>query len=328
MPIKKQLLDVIAIQAEIAKLGLDLGGTMALVVDRTLPLINADGAVIELAEGDDMVYRAASGIAANQLGLHLKVAGSLSGLCVQSATALRCDDSELDTRVDREACRRVGLRSMIVVPLRHQDETVGVLKAMSSQAGKFRDADTEVLELLTEVIAAAMYFATKYNIDELFYRATHDAMTGLANRALFSDRLRSIIGQRDSSKASTRILLIDMNGLKTINDTLGHRAGDAAITEFANRLKACTRQADTVARLGGDEFGIILSPIDPAQGIDALIQRINAEEAPPMYFEGQPFALTASIGVAQYPEDGADIETLLELADQRMYRMKRAHRGG
>lgn len=327
MPSKDQLLDVIAIQAEIAKLGLDLGGTMALVVDRTLPLIGADGAAIELAENDEMVYRAASGIAANQLGLRLKLAGSLSGLCVQTATALSCDDSELDERVDRAACRHVGLRSMIVVPLRHQGETVGVLKAMSAQPGKFHEIDKGVLELLTEVIAAAMYFATKYNIDELFYKATHDAMTGLANRALFIDRLRSIISQRESSSRSTQILLIDMNGLKGINDTHGHRAGDAAITEFANRLTTCTRQGDTVARVGGDEFGIILSPIDPTHGVEAIIQRINDEKTPLLYVKDQPFRLTASIGVARFPDDGSDIDSLLEVADQRMYQMKRAGRG-
>lgn len=322
MPSRKQLLDIIAIQTEIAKLGLDLGGTMALVVEQTLSLIDADGAAIELAEGDEMVYRAAGGIAAAQLGLRLKLASSLSGLCVRTGELLRCDDSEADERVDRMACRRVGLRSMIVMPLRHHQETIGVLKALSARPGKFRAADAAVLGLLSDVVAAAMYFATQYDKDALFHRATHDAMTGLANRALFVDRLRSTVSRHERDHRAAGLLIIDMDGLKHINDTLGHRAGDAAIKEFASRLKASARVSDTVARLGGDEFGIILSPVEMPQGADIVVERIHFELGAPFLYEGRVLRLQASIGVAEYPADADDIDNLLEVADRRMYRVK------
>lgn len=115
-PSKMALLEIIRTQTEIAKAGMDLGNVMALVAERTQQLTNAVGAVVELAEGDDMVYRAASGSAASQLGLRIGREGSLSGLCVRERKILVCDDSETDERVDREACRKVGLRSMIVVP--------------------------------------------------------------------------------------------------------------------------------------------------------------------------------------------------------------------
>lgn len=314
-----QLMDVIGIQTEIAKLGLDLGAVMHLVVERTLGLVGADGAAIELAEGDDMVYRAAAGGAAPQMGLRLKVNQSLSGLCVRTGETLRCDDSENDPRVDREACRRVGLRSMIVMPLKHNDATVGALKAMSSQPAKFGDEHVKVLGLLSEMVGAAMFYAAKYDVEELFRRATHDGLTGLANRSLFMDRLRTVVAQYDREPRSAAVLMIDMDGLKQVNDNHGHRAGDALIAEFANRIRNIARLSDTVARLGGDEFGIILMPVDLPEGISAAIQRLTSAIEPPFTFEGRQYQLRASIGAAHYPEDGHGIEELLELADNRMY---------
>lgn len=326
MPSNQQLMDVINIQTEIAKLGLDLGNVLSLVVERVLPLIGADGAAIELAEGEDMVYRAASGTAGGQIGLRLKVATSLSGLCVRTGDILRCDDSENDPRVDREACRKIGLRSMIVMPLTHKGATVGALKAMSAQPANFDDSDMQVLGLLSEMIAAAMYFATKYDSDDLFHRATHDSMTGLANRALFMDRMRTLVGESSRARRSAGVLMIDMDGLKQINDTHGHRAGDAVIKEFASRIKTVARLSDTVARLGGDEFGVILTPVELPHGVDVAVERLTSQIQSPFQFEGKMYQLRASIGAAQFPDDGQDINNLIELADQRMYSVKRTRR--
>lgn len=328
MPSKEQLLDIIAIQAEIARLGLDLTATMVLVVERTLGLIEADGAAIELADGDEMVYRAGAGIAASQLGLRLKAGESLSGLCVKSGEIQYCRDSERDPQVDRAACRRVGLRSVVVVPLRHEGDTVGVLKAMSRMPDKFTDGDLQALRLLSEVVGAVMYFAARYNVDELFYKATHDAMTGLANRAFYIERLRNALALHRRDKRPASVLMIDMDGLKHLNDSYGHRVGDAAIMEVARRLSACARESDTVARLGGDEFGMIFSPVDLPEGAEMLMRRIEAEIARPLHFEGHSYALSASIGMATLPADGLDVDHLLETADRRMYQVKRLHHAG
>ena len=326
MPSKEQLLDIINIQTEIAKLGLDLGGVMSLVVEKTLALVGADGAAIELAEGEDMVYRAASGIAGSYLGLRLKRDASLSGLCVHEGVTLRCDDSDTDPRVNREACRKVGLRSMIVMPLKHMNATVGVLKAMSCHPAKFTQAEAALLELLSEQVAAAMFFATKYDPQELFYRATHDPLTGVANRSLFMDRLRSEIAHGERGASLLGVLMIDMNGLKQINDTFGHRTGDAVIVEVSHRIAACARESDTVARLGGDEFGVILSPIDSMLGIESAIDRYSHAIAHPFLYENRAFPMSASIGGAVFPHDTDDINNLMEIADQRMYQIKKRHR--
>jgi len=323
MPSPDQLLQVIRIQTEIARLGLGLADIMDFVVAQTPSLIGADGAAVELAEGDDMVYRAAAGMAKGQIGLRLKIDGSLSGLCVRSGEILDCPDSETDSRVDREACRLVGLRSMLVVPLQHKGATVGVLKAMAVQANKFSPGDVSLLGMLSDVIGAAMYNSVHYDLNELFHKATHDSMTGLANRALFMDRLRNRTACNEREHRPVGVLVIDMDGLKQINDTYGHRIGDAVIIEFASRIKDGTRSSDTVARLGGDEFGVLLTPIQSPDDVDKAIGRIDREIRAPFAFEDNEYELRASIGAAVSGVDGCDMEQLLEVADRRMYLVKR-----
>lgn len=326
MPSRNELLEVIAIQTEVARLGLDLGEVMNLVVQRTLGLVDADGAAVELAEGEDMVYRATAGIAEGSLGLRLQRESSLSGLCVRQGQPLRCDDALADPRADRVACERLGLRSMVVVPLHHHGETVGVLKAMSVHAGHFDDRHVELLALLSEQVGAAMYFATRYAPHELFRKATHDGLTDLPNRALFLDRLRSSLSQAVRDGQPLAVLMLDMNGLKPINDHHGHRAGDAALLEFARRLAAGVRQSDTAARLGGDEFALLLRPLAADGGVDATVKRLGEQLNGSFRFEGRTLRVGASIGAACFPADGSEVAHLLELADQRMYAQKRALR--
>lgn len=322
------LLEIVRAQTEIAKLGLDLGGVMAFVAERGQHLTHAHGAVVELAEHDEMVYRAASGIAGHLLGLRLKRVGSLSGLCVQSGRIMRCDDSELDDRVDREACRRVGLRSMIVTPLRHLDTTVGVLKVMSPEVNAFTEDDIQVLELISELIAAAMYHAARNETNELYLQATHDALTGLPNRALFYDRLRQSIQLATRSSAVLGILNLDLDGLKPINDRYGHRVGDAAIREAAMRISGSARRSDTVARLGGDEFGVILPGIHGRADAEQQSERMTERVAQPFEFEGQRLDLGVSVGIAVLPDDGTDMTGLIDRADKAMYAIKRERKGG
>ncbi len=323
MPSREKLLEVISIQTEVARLGLDLAGVMSLVVDRTLGLVGADGAAVEMAEGDEMVYRAAAGRASGSLGLRLGRGSSLSGLCVRQGLALRCDDALTDPRTDRAACERLALRSMVVVPLRHHGVTVGVLKAMSSQVAQFGDRDVELLELLSELVGAAMYFATRYSPSELFHKATHDSLTDLPNRALFLDRLRSLLAHAERDGQPLAVVMLDLDGLKPINDTHGHRAGDAVLLEFARRLTACVRQSDTAARLGGDEFGVLLRPVAPQGGLASTLGRLERQVNGHFEFEGRTLPLAASMGAASCPDDSLDVGQLLDLADQRMYSRKR-----
>jgi diguanylate cyclase (GGDEF)-like protein len=117
-----------------------------------------------------------------------------------------------------------------------------------------------------------------------------------------------------------------MDGLKPINDQMGHRAGDAAIREIAQRISRGSRAADTVARLGGDEFGVILPEVMDRDGAASLAQRIADEIRLPFRFEDKSVPLDASIGMAVFPDDGAEIETLIESADKAMYAVKRTRK--
>jgi len=319
-----RLLSVIRTQTEIAKLGLDLGGVMTLVAERAQAMTNADGAVVELPEGEDMVYSAATGIGEPHLGLRLVRRNSLSGLCMEANEPLYCRDSELDGRVSREACRLIGLRSMIVVPLRHEDHAVGVIKVMSKRPQAFPYEDLELLAMMSELIAAAMYHSARLGENELFQQATHDSLTGLPNRALFFERLRVALALAEREKKRVGVLAIDMDGLKPINDNFGHRAGDAALRELGARLNKAARASDTVARLGGDEFGIILSAVDDRAAAEQAVRRFSEALTPgDLEFEGMRLPLHASVGLALFADDATELADLLDFADRAMYADKR-----
>ncbi|SCK24851.1 sensor domain-containing diguanylate cyclase [Vogesella sp. LIG4] len=324
MPTSKQLVRIIRTQTEIAKLGLDLGGIMRHVVEQILPLIAADGAAIELVEAGELVFSAAAGIAKDKLESGLNINSRSSELCLTHGEIYSCPDP--GACPDCAICQAIGLRSMIVLPLKHKGVTVGILKAMSVEADKFKQSDIKLLGLLSEVVAASIYFSVTYDSDSLYFKATHDGMTGLANRALFIDRLREVVARTHRAHSSAGVLMIDIDGLKAINDQHGHRTGDALIMEFSRRLKLATRESDTAARLGGDEFGVVLDSLERAEGAASAMHRIETEIAAPFVFENLQYQLQASIGAALVPTDGVEPEKIMEVADQRMYTVKRLHK--
>ncbi len=320
---KADLLSILQIQTEIVQEGINLGNIMFLVARRSLEITGADGAVIELKEGEDMVYRATAGIAEPQLGLRLKAASSLSGLCIREGKPVNCRDSETDDRVDRNACQRVGLRSMIVTPLIHNHETVGVLKVLSKKTDRFADKDLQILGLLSQLISAAMYTAGKYGQDELYLKATTDSMTGVRNRSMFYDLLRVRFAKSERTGEAFGVMLFDMDNLKKINDTYGHKAGDDAIIEVAERVKNTLRESDALFRLGGDEFGIIVENLKTEGDLLRLAERIRAAVNRPFACGRNELNLGISLGMALYPSDGTEVNQLVKHADSHMYDEKR-----
>jgi diguanylate cyclase (GGDEF)-like protein/PAS domain S-box-containing protein len=150
---------VVAAQTAIAEGAGELVSTLDLVAAEACEIVGGDGAVVELPDGDDMVYRAAVGAGVASLGARLPIAGSLSGTVLATGETANCLDSETDPRVNRDACRRVGVRSMICVALRHRDETVGVLKVFSDRPEVFGERDERTLELLAGLAAATVHRA-------------------------------------------------------------------------------------------------------------------------------------------------------------------------
>ncbi len=157
---------------------------------------------------------------------------------------------------------------------------------------------------------------------ELEHQARHDTLTGLANRNVLSDRLSQSIVYGELYGHRVWVLFVDLDRFKFVNDTLGHNAGDLLLKEVASRLKTFTREADTIARLGSDEFVLILPERLDEELSVGLIQRMMDAIARPLQIEGYDFFLSCSIGVAVYPNDGTDPDSLLKHADIAMYRAK------
>lgn len=156
------LAGIVQAQSDVAATALDSQAIMDVIVERTRELTGADAAVIELLDGEQMVYRAACGTAAEHLGLRLAVASSLSGRCVRTGAVLTCDDSETDPRVDRSACRKVGAKSMVVVPLLRDSRPHGVLKVLSARVGAFDPWHVSALRLIAGFLAASLAHASEY----------------------------------------------------------------------------------------------------------------------------------------------------------------------
>lgn len=323
----KKLLEIIELQTEVVQQGTDLGSIMNLVAQRAQTITHADGACIELVAKNELAYSAASGLAERFLGLRLYIENSLSGECIKLGKILISNDIENDSRVNKIACRQVGLRSMIVVPLSFREEVVGVLKVLSAKTDHFQEESIKILGLISELIGAAMFSALKNEESEVFYKATHDFLTGISNRSLFYDRLRQRLSQAKRKNEKFGIIMLDMDGLKEINDNYGHRTGDAAIKEVALRIKHSLRESDTVSRLGGDEFGVIASNGEDCNKLSVLIKRIYSEILNPFAFEEHKIELKVSAGYSIFSEDGSELEDLIEKADKSMYEAKRIRKG-
>lgn len=153
------------------------------------------------------------------------------------------------------------------------------------------------------------------------YLATHDPLTGLPNRALFHDRLRHALAHARRTKGRVALLFIDLDNFKTINDTLGHDVGDEVLKQAAYRLRELVRDVDTVARLGGDEFTALLSDCN-AETAERVSRRIVDDLSASFEVKERRLFVSASIGVAFYPEDGLDSADLIKKADSAMYRAK------
>lgn len=178
-------------------------------------------------------------------------------------------------------------------------------------------------ELNARIGVARDVTALRQAEEELRFLAHHDPLTKLTNRSLFNDRLDSALRSARRHQSALALLFLDINDFKGINDTYGHSAGDRILCVIARRLEGCLRDTDTAARMGGDEFTVLLSEIHSG-AISGKIDQIHAVMAEPLGPEfGDMRMPSCSIGVACYPTDGADADSLLNHADREMYRIKK-----
>jgi diguanylate cyclase (GGDEF)-like protein/PAS domain S-box-containing protein len=160
----------------------------------------------------------------------------------------------------------------------------------------------------------------------LYQLAHHDALTGLPNRTLFYETLSRTLESAESNGWTVGVLFIDIDHFKKVNDTHGHAVGDTLLSQISNRLSSCVRLRDTVGRLGGDEFAIILIMDAQTNGAEIVANKIRSALNDPFTIFGNKVAITASTGIAVYPDDATDAETLITFADTAMYRAKQSGR--
>jgi diguanylate cyclase (GGDEF)-like protein/PAS domain S-box-containing protein len=161
---------------------------------------------------------------------------------------------------------------------------------------------------------------------ELAHLAHHDSLTGLPNRVVLINCLEQALRSARRTGRPLAVLLLDLDGFKEINDTLGHDSGDELLRQVASRLTATLRDSDTVARLGGDEFAVVLPDTD-ASGATTAAKKVVAALDAPLVVAGRHTAIRGSVGVACYPGHGADVRALLRRADSAMYTAKRGGGG-
>ncbi len=160
------------------------------------------------------------------------------------------------------------------------------------------------------------------------WRAYHDALTELPNRALLHDRLEQVLAMSERSGELAALLFLDLDNFKDVNDTLGHDAGDRLLQQVAARLAGCLRAEDTVARLGGDEFVVLLPSLQAAGDAAQVAEKITALLAAPVVIGKHRMSVTASVGISLFPRDGRDAAALMKHADAAMYQSKRDRLGG
>jgi diguanylate cyclase (GGDEF)-like protein len=181
------------------------------------------------------------------------------------------------------------------------------------------------VQSLEHVIAARTEKLEAANL-QLRHLATHDALTDLPNRVLLDDRLEQAIAHADRDGQSFAVMMLDLDRFKTINDSLGHHAGDTVLKEIARRLREIVRSIDTVARVGGDEFVLVIGPSTPQANFEEIAGRANERLRHPIRVGSVDLHVSSSIGIATYPADGRSAERLLAHADAAMYYAKQRGR--
>ena len=164
--------------------------------------------------------------------------------------------------------------------------------------------------------------------EQIQYLATHDLLTDLPSLRFAKDRLSVALNMARRYKKAVAVMFIDLDGFKDVNDTLGHDTGDYVLQQVAKRLLSCVRETDTVTRIGGDEFLIIATEINAPENVAQIAEKVIHLVSQPIIFNGRQSVVTASIGIALFPDDGQDMDQLIKKADEAMYSVKKAGKNG
>lgn len=305
-----------------------------------------------VAENLEVLYQYIHGVLTDMLpadlffvALYDEASNTLSYPCFISESSYRPDPQRLDSeswlaRVIRsgeyllfsgadavtEAAPASGgvehFQEWLGAPLNSPQGVMGAL-VMARRAGRmaYTREDGDLLQFASTQVATAI--ERKRAEARLHYIASHDPLTDLPNRALFEDRLDMALKRAHRYREKLVLLYLDLDDFKTVNDSLGHQAGDRLLCEIASRLSRCVRESDTVARMGGDEFAVLITNVEGTTAVDAVVDKLRIAIESPVDLEGRETSISVSIGVALYPEHGETTEALFRQADGCMYYSKR-----
>ncbi len=216
--------------------------------------------------------------------------------------------------------RMQGMDAAYVQPIIWREVVCGALALGFRLAPAVGEEDQKQIRHFADRVAVAI--SSAWRDEQLYQQAHFDSLTGLPNRLLLRDRLTQEIARCQREVGSFALLFIDLDHFKDVNDFLGHTSGDAVLREAGRRISRCLRDSDTVSRLGGDEFNVILTQVQHPQDAGLISAKIIKSVSEAFVIDGQNSFLSASIGIALYPEDGKSAEALMKNADTAMYRAK------
>ncbi len=288
------------------------------------------------ATDSTLTIAAITGASMEQAGnIKLPLAGSASdglGLVVsayRSGAPAVSQDFLKDDRVAgwRPVAQRLGIASAAAVPLLRAGRPTGALMLYSGERHAFDEEIVNLLQRMAENVVFRMehfeHEAERKTIAErVEYLATHDSLTGLANRVMFSQVLALAIETGRRYQRQLAVFFIDLDRFKVINDTLGHDAGDALLKEMSARFRTCVRASDLVARLGGDEFVVLAQEVGTEADVATIARNLLSAAIKPVEISGHECRVTASVGIAIYPDSGNDEQALMKNADIAMYMAK------
>jgi diguanylate cyclase (GGDEF)-like protein len=246
----------------------------------------------------------------------------------------RHDRAQVDLDAKQAAVSASALRKQASVDVARKSQEMGAALRKAQDRSHKLLVGVEIIsgvDLALVTLCALVLLAyqrhTEWQAAQSRHRATHDALTGAANRALLGERVDAALATaaRDGSKVG--LLLLDLNRFKEVNDTLGHHTGDLLLKEVAARLRVGARQSDTVARLGGDEFAVVLPDLAGPEDLLAVGQRVLDTVCGKADLQGVAVDVSASIGAALYPDPSTNATELMQFADIAMYTAKRGRLG-
>jgi diguanylate cyclase (GGDEF)-like protein len=296
----RRLIEIIQAQGEIAAGDLDRDHAMQVIVDRVPRLIGADGALIDSPVGDRLVFRAGSGVDDRVIGTDYPRADSLSGRALERRAVLISGDTEVDTRVDAAACRRLGARSLLCAPLVHRDQELGSLTAFSALPHAFDEGDREAIDLIGRSLSAHLHHAAGFSLAS--HQSRHDHLTGLQNRRAYEDRLMQETAKAARDDKDLALCLLDLDRFKAVNDGFGHVVGDEVLRVVARGFHHC-RLHDRAFRIGGDEFAVILPGCDEAAARSALRCMVGELDLADLAERGVRFGVSFGIATGESNPD-------------------------